>query len=120
MLMVKKVVLSVFAALTLGCFVAPAQGQRISGTVTDQTGQPVIGASVTVEGTTRGVTTVADGHYEIAAQGDATLKFSFLGYESQLVPVAGRTTIDVVLKDDATAIDDVTAVSYTQLRAHET
>ncbi len=119
MLMVKKVVLSVFAALTLGCFVAPAQGQRISGTVTDQTGQPVIGASVTVEGTTRGVTTVADGHYEIAAQGDATLKFSFLGYESQLVPVAGRTTIDVVLKDDATAIDDVTVIAYGKKRKED-
>lgn len=119
MLMVKKVVLSVFAALALGCSLASAQGQRITGTVTDESGQPVIGAAVTVEGSTRGTSTNVDGSYEIVAPSDATLKFSFLGLESQLVPVSGRTQIDVVMKDDSTNIGDVTVVAYGKKRKED-
>ena len=72
--MVKKVVLSVITALTLGCFGAFAQGQRITGTVTDETGVPVIGGAVVVEGTTRGTTTDVAGHYEIMAPAAGTVK----------------------------------------------
>lgn len=119
MLMVKKVVLSVFAALALGCSLASAQGQRITGTVTDESGQPVIGAAVTVEGSSRGTSTNVDGSYEIVAPSDATLKFSFLGLESQTVPVSNRTKIDVVMKDDSTNIGDVTVVAYGKKRKED-
>lgn len=119
MLMVKKVVLSVFAALALGCSLASAQGQRITGKVTDESGQPVIGAAVTVEGSSRGASTNVDGSYEIVAPSDATLKFSFLGLESQTVPVSGRTLIDVVMKDDSTNIGDVTVVAYGKKRKED-
>lgn len=117
--MVKKVVLSVFAALALGCSLASAQGQRITGKVTDESGQPVIGAAVTVEGSSRGTSTNVDGSYEIVAPSDATLKFSFLGLEPQTVPVSGRTQIDVVLKDDSTNIGDVTVVAYGKKRKED-
>lgn len=119
MLMVKKVVLSVFAALALGCSLASAQSQRITGTVTDESGQPVIGAAVTVEGSSRGTTTNVDGSYEIAAPSDATLKFSFLGLESQTVPVSGRTQIDIVMKDGSEQIGDVTVVAYGKKRKED-
>lgn len=117
--MVKKVVLSVFAALALGCSLASAQGQRITGKVTDESGQPVIGAAVTVEGTSRGASTNVDGSYEIVAPSDATLKFSFLGLETQTVPVSGRTQIDIVMKDGSEKIGDVTVVAYGKKRKED-
>ena len=112
MLMVRKVVLSVVTALTLGCFGAFAQGQRVTGTVTDETGEPVIGAAVVVEGTTRGTTTDVAGYYEIAAAADANLRFTYVGYEDQVVAVAGRSTVDVVLKTSSEQIEEVIVQAF--------
>ena len=110
--MVRKVVLSVITALTFACFGAYAQGQRVTGTVTDETGTPVIGAAVVVEGTSRGATTDVAGYYEIAAPADANLVFSYLGLQSQTVAVAGRTTIDVVLASDSEQIEEVIVQAF--------
>lgn len=112
MLMVRKVVLSMVATLVLGCFGAFAQGQRVTGTVTDETGTPVIGAAVVVKGTTRGTSTDVTGYYEIAADANATLEFSYLGLQSQEVAVAGRTTIDVVLAADSEQIEEVVVQAF--------
>ena len=112
MLMVRKVVLSMVATLILGCFGAFAQGQRITGTVTDETGMPVIGAAVVVEGTSRGTTTDVSGHYEIAAPSEANLVFSYLGLQTQTVAVAGRTKIDVILVADSEQIEEVIVQAF--------
>ena len=112
MLMVRKVVLSMVATLILGCFGAFAQGQRITGTVTDETGMPVIGAAVVVEGTSRGTTTDVSGHYEIAASSDAKLVFSYLGLQTQTVAVAGRTKIDLILLADSEQIEEVIVQAF--------
>ena len=112
MLMVKKVVLSMVATLLLGSFGAFAQGQRVTGTVTDDTGMPVIGAAVVVEGTTRGTTTDVAGYYEIAAASDASLTFSYLGLQTQTVAVAGRTVVDVVLAADSEQIEEVVVQAF--------
>ena len=112
MLMVRKVVLSMVATLVLGCFGAFAQGQRVTGTVTDETGTPVIGAAVVVKGTTRGTSTDVAGFYEIAADANATLEFSYLGMQTQEVAVAGRTTIDVVLAADSEQIEEVVVQAF--------
>ena len=112
MLMVRKVVLSMVATLVLGCFGAFAQGQRVTGTVTDETGTPVIGAAVVVKGTTRGTSTDVAGFYEIAADANATLEFSYLGMQTQEVAVAGRTTIDVVLAADSEQIEEVIVQAF--------
>ncbi len=112
MLMVRKVVLSMVATLVLGCFGAYAQGQRVTGTVTDETGSPVIGAAVVVEGTSRGTTTDVAGFYEIAAPADANLVFSYLGLQSETVAVAGRTSVDVVLKSDSEQIEEVIVQAF--------
>ena len=112
MLMVKKVVLSMVATLLLGSFGAFAQGQRVTGTVTDDTGMPVIGAAVVVDGTTRGTTTDVAGYYEIAAAADANLVFSYLGLQSQTVAVAGRTVVDVVLVADSEQIEEVVVQAF--------
>ena len=112
MLMVRKVVLSMVATLVLGCFAAFAQGQRVTGTVTDETGMPVIGAAVVVEGTSRGTTTDVAGYYEIAAASDANLVFSYLGLQTQTVAVAGRSKVDVVLAADSEQIEEVIVQAF--------
>lgn len=112
MLMVKKVVLSMVATLLLGCFGAFAQGQRVTGTVTDETGAPVIGAAVVVEGTTRGTSTDVTGYYQIQASADANLVVSYLGYQTQTVAVAGRSTVDVVLVTDSEQIEEVVVQAF--------
>src|SRR4051794_3296976 len=63
---------------------------RLTGKVTDATGAPVQGASVTVKGTSSGTTTDAAGNYIITVPDDATLVFSFVGYQEQELPVSGR------------------------------
>ncbi|MBR4871334.1 MAG: TonB-dependent receptor [Alistipes sp.] len=110
--MVRKVVLSMVATLVLGCFGAFAQGQRVTGTVTDESGTPVIGAAVVVKGTTRGTSTDVAGFYEIAADANATLEFTYLGMQTQEVAVAGRTSIDVVLLADSEQIEEVIVQAF--------
>ena len=112
MLMVKKVVLSMVATLLLGSFGAFAQGQRVTGTVTDDTGMPVIGAAVVVDGTTRGTTTDVAGSYQIQASADANLVISYLGYQTQTVAVAGRSVVDVVLVTDSEQIEEVVVQAF--------
>ena len=112
MLMVRKVVLSMVATLILGCVSVFAQDQRVTGTVTDETGSPVIGATVSVEGTTRGTVTDIAGSYQINASANATLVFQYLGYQTEAVAVAGRTTIDVTLKADAGKIEEVVVQAF--------
>ncbi|NHF60660.1 SusC/RagA family TonB-linked outer membrane protein [Flavobacteriaceae bacterium TP-CH-4] len=96
---------------TFLCF-AFSQAQEVSGTVSDASG-PLPGASVVVKGTTNGTQTDFDGNYTISGlDEDAVLVFSYIGYSTQEVPVAGQTTIDVVMQEDAQALDEVVIVGY--------
>ncbi|MDE5906298.1 MAG: carboxypeptidase-like regulatory domain-containing protein, partial [Alistipes sp.] len=110
--MVRKLVLSLIAILGAGSIFAQAQNRQISGTVTNHDGQPVVGASVIVDGTSNGTTTTIDGKFAVSASADATLTVSFLGYETQSVPVGGKTWLDIELKEDSQSIDDVIVVAY--------
>jgi TonB-linked SusC/RagA family outer membrane protein len=95
-----------------------AQDLNISGRVVDDKGEPVVGASVIVKGTTNGAMTDINGNYDIKASGDATLTFSFLGMGTAEEAVAGRGRIDVVLSAGSQDIDEVVVVGYgTQKRA---
>ena len=69
----------------------------VSGTVTDTDGQPLLGATVRVKKSTVGTLTQDKGAYRISAPEDASLIFSFIGYEKQEVAVIGRSVIDIVL-----------------------
>ncbi len=91
-----------------------AQAQEVSGTVSDSNG-PLPGASVVVKGTTTGTQTDFDGNYSLEVTStDAVLIFSYIGYSTQEVAVGGRTNIDVVLQEDATALDEVVIIGYGQ------
>ncbi len=90
----------------------------IRGTVSDESGQPMIGATVIVKGsTTRGTTTAADGGYSIAVQAHETLIFAFMGCVDQEIPVGNRSVINTTLKEDQQMVDEIVVVGYgTQAR----
>ncbi len=91
---------------------AMAQNITVRGTVTDNTGEPLIGATVLQKGTKVGTSTDIDGNYTISVSPKATLVVSYIGYNPQEIAVKGRTTIDVVLESSATTLDEFVAIGY--------
>lgn len=89
-----------------------AQEKTYSGTVRSGDGQPVIGASVEVVGTTTGISTGVDGQYTIKTTPGNKLKFSFLGMLPVTVTAGNTTQIDVTLHEDAQSLEDVVVVAY--------
>lgn len=102
----KRVVFSAFMMVLIsGTMIA--QNIRVSGKVTDNTGLPVPGVTVLVEGTTTGVATDNDGTYSISVPANAALLFSAVGMETQRVPVNNQTVINVVMAESAIAVEEV-------------
>lgn len=91
-----------------------AQGTiTVSGQVTDQQNEPLIGVTVLIDGQQAGGTvTDFDGNYTIKAPAKATLKFSYIGYADQLVPVGGKNVINVKMKEDAELLQEVVVVGF--------
>jgi TonB-linked SusC/RagA family outer membrane protein len=100
--------------LTAGLALAAqsALAATVTGTVSDNEGNPLTGVSVGVKGSTKGVVTDATGKYAIAAEPSETLVFSFLGFSSQEEAVGERTYINVVLSEDLQLIDEIVVVGY--------
>ena len=93
-----SVILTLLLALVVQ--ISFAQNQNVSGTVSDENGLPLPGATVVIEGTTTGVSTDFDGKYSIqASQGDVLL-FSYVGYSTQSQPVGASNTINVSMELD--------------------
>ena len=110
--MVRKLVLTLIAVLGVFAW-SNAQSRRVSGTVYAPDGTPAVGVSVLVDGTTQGTTTDVKGAYSLNnVPANGTLTVSFVGYETQTVPVGNRTTIDITLQEDNQSIDDVIVVAY--------
>lgn len=109
-----KRILTIFSLFLLAGSLAIAQTVLITGTVTgSEDGQPLPGVNVTVKGTTVGTLTGADGKYLFSIPSNAqTLVFSFIGFKTIEVPVAGKTTLDVVLEQDLFKVDEVVVVGY--------
>jgi TonB-linked SusC/RagA family outer membrane protein len=85
----------------------------VSGKVTDQSGEPLVGASVLVKGTSTGTMTDLDGQYSLSGlKTNAVLVFSSIGYETQEVTVGSQKTINVTLADEAEFLNDVVVVAY--------
>ena len=110
--MVRKILLSLIALLGGGILLSLAQSKQISGTVTGPDGKPVAGATVMVDGSHVGTTSNGDGSFTITAPGNGSLVVSFIGYETQKVAIGGKTRINISLKEDAQAIDDVIVVAF--------
>ena len=90
---------------------ALAQG-TITGTVNDELGEPIIGASVKVQGTNTGSITDFNGNFSVQADANASLQISYIGYIPAFVKVNGRNNITVVLKEDAQTLSDVVVIGY--------
>ncbi|WP_304264213.1 SusC/RagA family TonB-linked outer membrane protein [Phocaeicola plebeius] len=102
----------------LSCFmllmsvVAFAQNQ-VTGHVADATGEPIIGANVTVKGTTVGTITDIDGNFTLeVGSTDSTLVVSFIGYKSAEAAIKGKSPINVILQEDTETLDEVVVVGY--------
>lgn len=98
------------------------QQRRITGTITDETKEPLTGVTVIVKGTANGTITDLDGNYSIEVPDNKTvLEFSYIGFNSQTITVGNQNTINVVLKEDTKVLDEVVVVGYgTQKKANLT
>ncbi len=99
-----------FALLTISS--GYAQNVQITGTVYDETGQPLPGATILVKGTTTGTTSDLDGKYTISSPPDGTLIFSFIGYNPTEIAVGNQSSIDVNLTPDLADLEEVVVVGY--------
>ncbi len=89
-----------------------AQQINITGTVTDVTGDPLIGVSVTVPGTKTGAATDVEGNFSLLADSKGKLRFSYVGYETIEVPVNGRKVINVEMKENSEILSEVVVIGY--------
>ena len=114
--MIRKLVLSLVAVLSVAAM-AVAQNKQVSGRVSGEDGNPIVGATVLVEGsTTSGTSTNIAGEFALRAPVNGNLVVSFIGYESQVVAINGQTNLEVVLKEDTKSIDDVIVVAFGQAK----
>ena len=86
--------------LCSGLFAQQLYSQTVSGNITDESGVPLPGANVIIEGTTTGVSTDFDGNYQIQAEQGQVLQFSYIGYTTQSIAVGSQDTINVSLQPD--------------------
>ena len=99
--------------LTAAASLAQAQNRnQVSGKVTDKAGEPLIGATVVVVGTTTGATTGADGRFTIGVPAGGELKISYIGYVEQTVKVGAQSVLDIVLEEDSQMLKDVVVIGY--------
>ena len=98
--------------LVLSLFIGTVSAQTVTGNVVDETGEAVIGATVMEKGTKNATVTDFDGNFTIKMESGNVLTISYIGMQSQDVNVAGKTSVNVVLKEDATTLQDVVVVGY--------
>ena len=113
----KKLLLSLLGMVTA---ISLSAQTTITGIVTDDQGEPLIGAGVVVEGTTTGTITGIDGDYMLTVPADAVnLVFSFIGLADQTVAINGQTEINVTLSADQTFLDEVVVVGYATVKRRD-
>jgi tonB-linked outer membrane protein, susC/ragA family len=84
----------------------------VKGIVKDNFGEPVIGANVTEKGTTNGMITDLDGNFSLTVQKNATLVISYIGYVTQEIAIKGNTNLNITLKEDSKALEEVVVIGY--------
>lgn len=123
---VKRSCLALALLLSLNIFSASANGEAgernetvlqgnevvVTGKVTDKQGFPVPGVTVLVKGTTTGTITDMDGNYNVKVSSDQVLVFSFIGMETKEIEIKGKTTIHVVMADEAIGLSEVVAIGF--------
>lgn len=100
---------------------SPAQtssntGKKISGTVVDENGEPVIGANVSIKGTTNGTITDLDGHFTLDAAPGQTMQISYIGYTQREQVITSRSSYQISMTEDTRALDEVVVIGYGVVR----
>ena len=103
--------LMLLALLCLFPFGALAQS-TVKGTVVDESGEPIIGASVKLVGARGGSVTDMNGQFSITAASNAQLEISYVGYVTQKVNIANRQNISITLSEDTNTLNDVVVIGY--------
>ncbi|WP_337395372.1 SusC/RagA family TonB-linked outer membrane protein [Prevotella sp.] len=110
--MVKKIALTLCTALVASSM-AMAQNRTVKGKITDANGNPIIGATVKVEGSkTVGAVTAGDGQFSISVPANSKLNVTYIGYKPQTVQVNNRTNLVIVIEEDNEQLGEVTVVAY--------
>ena len=91
----------------------------MTGKVYDVSGEPIIGASVVIQGTTQGTITDMDGAFQLKAQPSQTLVVSFLGYKDVILPIGNKNNFKVTLEEDSKKLDEVVVVGYATQKESE-
>lgn len=108
--------LSVYAesvkAVTVDSPYVQQNKRTISGVVADSNGEPLIGVSIAVKGTTSGVVTNIDGEYSLEVQPGSTLIFSYVGYATQEILINNQTILNIIMAEDTQLIDEVVVIGY--------
>ena len=91
----------------------------VSGTVTDQSGEVLVGVSIIESGTANGTISDADGKYRMSVSPNAKLGFSYIGYQTATIDVKGRTVINVTLKEDSQILGEVVVVGYGTMKKND-
>lgn len=96
------------------CFcTVQAQVLKVTGQVKDQAGEPLIGVNVIEKGTTNGTVTDINGQYSVSVKNaNAVLSFSYIGYKTQEIALAGKKVVNITLKDDSEALEEVVVIGY--------
>ncbi len=105
-----------FVAMLFCALPALAQKVTVSGTVTDSEGEPLIGASVIAQGSQTGVATDIDGRYTLTVNSNATLVFTYIGYNEVSEAVNGRTEINVTMTENSVMLGEVVAIGYGSIK----
>ncbi len=106
----KRLLLTSMIALTV--LVVQAQNRTVSGRIVDDTGEALIGASVTIKGTSSGTVTDIDGNFSLSVPDGAVLVVSYVGYATQEITVGSQTSIDVTMESDAEQLGEVVVIGY--------
>ena len=99
---------------------SPQQNKKkVTGTIVDQNGLPIVGANIVEKGTMNGVISDMDGKFSIEVNDEAELQVSYIGYIDHTVSVAGKGNVDVVLREDMQNLDEVVVVGYGTMKKRE-
>lgn len=98
--------------LVLSAYGQSGTTTNVRGTVTDISGEPIIGANILLEGTSTGTITDYDGNFTIQAPANGSLHFSYIGYKTQTIAINNRTSIMVVLEEDTELLSELVVIGY--------
>ncbi|MCB4797248.1 SusC/RagA family TonB-linked outer membrane protein [Neotamlana laminarinivorans] len=107
-----KLKLSLWLILVFNISLFAQEGYQISGVVRDEAGMPIPGVNVIVANTTKGTATDFDGQFQLTVTNGDVLKFSYLGYVGQSINITGQKSIEIILQEDASTLDEVVVVGY--------